>query len=252
MTESEYQDLAEQVVEESAHIPDFGYWGDVPLGETWGFTISQNRDSGPMERSNWEVITEDMEKRFPKNVEIVHSSHWAVGWVEQLAVRMLDKRGKVTKAGKAILDWKESLENYPVADEEHFSDLEYNEFVEYIEQEYGADKTEAILNYIDECGYPFNYEGMSTEDLDDVAEFAQDLDLREQLADDFGEKNVEAALKWIDDNEMIHDLGEWDDAELNALWKYMGGKRPYTEAEERKLGQRFMFNPRRKRRRRRR
>ena len=124
---------AEQVVEDTRQISDFAYYGDLPLGETWGFTISTHRDANVLERSNWEVISEDMLKRFPQSVETVSCSHWAVGWVEHLAVRMLTTRGKTTKAGEAILEWREALADYPVASDSHYSQMEYDEALENLE-----------------------------------------------------------------------------------------------------------------------
>lgn len=38
-----YQAEAEDAVKRTANIPDFGYSGDLPLGETWAFTITANR-----------------------------------------------------------------------------------------------------------------------------------------------------------------------------------------------------------------
>lgn len=38
--------------------PDFGYYGNYPLFWSWGMTpVAQNRDSGPLERSNYEGWT---------------------------------------------------------------------------------------------------------------------------------------------------------------------------------------------------
>lgn len=137
---ADYQDEAEDVVEKSnpRNIPDFGYHGDLPLGETWAYTISVNRDSGLLDQSNWEVITNDMETRFPNDVAIERASHWAVGWVDYLAVRMLDDSGKVTVAGKALIDWVKKLEGYPIADEEHWSEKEHEYAGESIDREISA------------------------------------------------------------------------------------------------------------------
>lgn len=118
---------ARRIVRESKHIPDFGYHGDLPLGETWGFTFSVHRDSDRLERSNWEVISTDLLKKHPNTVEIVHCGHWAVGWLDHLAVKMIDQNGRITRAGIDILDWLEKLSDYPVADEDHYSELEYTE-----------------------------------------------------------------------------------------------------------------------------
>ena len=118
---------ARQIVAESKHIPDFGYHGSLDLGITWAFTFSVHRDSDRLSRSNWEVISEDMLKKHPATVEITHCGHWAVGWIDHLTVKMIDKNGRITRAGIDVLDWLERLDGYPVADEDHFSRLEFDE-----------------------------------------------------------------------------------------------------------------------------
>lgn len=133
------QTAADQAVKETANIRDFAYRGDLPLGKTWAFTFARNRDSDILDVSNYETIKEDLEKRFPKDVEEVHASHFAFGWVDHLAVKMLDKKGKVTKAGIAALEWVDKLESYPVADEEDYSRRELEATLENIEFEGGLD-----------------------------------------------------------------------------------------------------------------
>jgi hypothetical protein len=126
--DSEYQDEAKQAVEESdpANIPDYAYFGDLDVGNTWAHTLSVHRDSDLLGQSNWEVILKDMEEKFPKDVTEERASHWAVGWIDKLMVRMLDDDGCVTPAGEAILAWKDALEDYPIADESHHSEKEFN------------------------------------------------------------------------------------------------------------------------------
>lgn len=133
--EIDYQGEAEKSVRDTAKIPDMAYRGDVDLGGTWAITISKHRDSDALARSNYEVIKNDMESKFPEDVSDERFNHWAVGWMDHLLVRMLDDNGQVTEAGKAILDWNAALSDYPIADESHYSELESEEAMEYIEDE---------------------------------------------------------------------------------------------------------------------
>lgn len=144
---SDYQKLAEEAVKETAELKDFGYHGEVDLGKTWAITFSMNRDSGLLEQSNYKTIKDDLEKRFPKDVSDERFNHWAVGWIDHLLVRMLDKRGKVTKAGVAALEWQDKLEDYPVADEEDYSRLELEETLDNIKFEGGLDDDAAQKVY---------------------------------------------------------------------------------------------------------
>jgi hypothetical protein len=121
------QEFCERAVRESdpANIPYYAYFGDLPLGETWATTFSHHRDSDDLDESNWEVITNDLIDRFPEDTQIEGSSHWAVGWSESLCVRMLDENKEPTEAALAVIEWKEALEHYPVADEEDYSRREW-------------------------------------------------------------------------------------------------------------------------------
>lgn len=134
---SDYQRDAIKAVKATANIPNFAYRGDLPIGETWAFTIARHRDSGLLAESNWHVITTDMESRFPDDCIVVGASHWAVGWIDHFAVRMLDDNGNVTSAGIAILEWQGALENYPVASDDDYSNREYEACLSNIDSELG-------------------------------------------------------------------------------------------------------------------
>jgi hypothetical protein len=130
-----YDQEARELLEQSSserHARDFAYFGETPIGETWAWAISRTRDSDLLDESNWETITADMKKRFPKDVRVEEFSHWAVGWIKRLAVRMLNRSGGVTAAGKAIIDWKRKLDDYPVADEEDYSRRDYESTMEHM------------------------------------------------------------------------------------------------------------------------
>ena len=104
MEDSELQYLAEQAVKATRERRDFGYSGKLPLGKTWALTFGRTRDSSPRESRDFERRAASMAKQHPGQVEVVRSRHWLTGWVEELAVHMLDDQGRITAAGKdAIL-----------------------------------------------------------------------------------------------------------------------------------------------------
>lgn len=112
----------------------FAYWGDRPLGETWGYAgLSQHRDSSTIERSNFEVISRDLLERFGDEVEVMSSSHCMVGWMDELIVQVKDADGAPTDAFKAAVEWSEKLEGYSIADDDHLSTLEYEEGMQWME-----------------------------------------------------------------------------------------------------------------------
>lgn len=98
------------------HIDDREHWYKMP--------VSQTRDSGPLDRSNFRSFLAGLggEGEF---VEVHRFGHWGPGWFEIILVdpaaeEILDK----------ALDMARGLEDYPVLDEEDHSALEYDEFIE--------------------------------------------------------------------------------------------------------------------------
>lgn len=107
------------------------HWANSREDATWIMTpISVHRDSDTLSRSNWDVISADLLDRFEDSVEVMGSRHWAVGWVDCIAVEIANR-----DAVEAVLDWIDALEEYPVADDEHYSALEWEELVDWVEQE---------------------------------------------------------------------------------------------------------------------
>lgn len=124
--------------------PDFGYFGSYPLFESWGMTpIGQHRDSDALDRSNYRRILEDMTKAHPDEdmgdnvlewVADFRAGDWAYGWREQIIVRVLYDAEEditpdnITQAFRKIMEIYEGLRNdYPIYDEEDYSELEYEE-----------------------------------------------------------------------------------------------------------------------------
>lgn len=81
--------------------------------------LMQHRDSDALTRSNFQVMLRDLG---PDNVTIVREGHWAVGWIEWIAIHE-SKTDLVEEADEML----QSLEDYPVLDDEHFSELETEE-----------------------------------------------------------------------------------------------------------------------------
>jgi len=108
---------------------DFGWFGGDEMFVTWSFSginVAVNSDD-IVQESNFHVISKDLMGRFPDDFDIVGTKHWAVGPLDQLRVRVLKSEGKVeydnlTDAFKALMEWHDALETYPVAD-----DLDYSE-----------------------------------------------------------------------------------------------------------------------------
>jgi hypothetical protein len=126
----------EEMVKEALSKPeDFAWFGDAKYFVTWGLcgpTLVEN-SGDTLNQSNFEVIRDDLKERFPEDVEEIPQNHWAVGPITQLGIRVLDDDGETTECFKALLEWRENLEAYPVADDEHYSELEAKELSGYID-----------------------------------------------------------------------------------------------------------------------
>ena len=59
-------------------------------------------------------------------VTVVRKSHWVVGWVEWIAIEA-DGTPESDKALETADDIQESLKNYPVINDDHFSEVEQEE-----------------------------------------------------------------------------------------------------------------------------
>lgn len=105
-------------------------------GLTWegwhtaGF--GRSRDSDVLEESNFQVAWEtlkalqnpegctDEDETGVTDIRIVRESHWAVGWIEWIAIHSSN-----TAALAKAQELCDRANDYPVLDEEHFSNLEY-------------------------------------------------------------------------------------------------------------------------------
>lgn len=135
-------DLVKLATQALERPQDFGWWGKEEMFHTWGWAgIDQHRDSSILELSNFAVITKDLMDRFPEQFEVVGMGHWAVGHVDRLIVQILknDDAGivedNITEAFAAAMDWVDNLQEYPVADDMHYSEMEYQEIMRCIEED---------------------------------------------------------------------------------------------------------------------
>lgn len=81
----------------------------------------QSRDSDALERSNFASMLRLLGGE-SETVIVVRENHWAVGWVEWIAIHATDE-----KALRAADEAQERLADYPVLNEDHCSELEMEE-----------------------------------------------------------------------------------------------------------------------------
>lgn len=133
----EIEERARELAGNWSKFESFSWWGRdeelIPDPENWTIIYTSNRDSGLIDRSNAATIDRLLqpftEGDYPEVVPQSHN-HWACGYVDGYAIRCFHPDGKPTNAIREWLDIVDSLESYPILDESHYSDLEYNESID--------------------------------------------------------------------------------------------------------------------------
>lgn len=159
---------------------DFGYWGSNDMFKTWGFCgIDKNRDSDLLEISNFDYITKSLISKFPNDFRIETYNHWLVGSVDRLVCRVLKqelpfkdeiKDEDITTCFYAAMEWLDNLNDYPVADEDLYSDMQFEraiaEIIEWDKDNPGVIYKDNlnIENWAERIWYELGNDGYSFED----------------------------------------------------------------------------------------
>lgn len=127
--------MDQEIIDALRKPSDFFYHGaNEEMFVTWGLCgPSLTRDSDKLDESNYYIILNVLESEYPNDYQIVSSSHWLVGWVDQIAIRVLDEDDEPTEVFGVIKDFSNQLQDYPVLDEEDYNRREYEEAIDTIE-----------------------------------------------------------------------------------------------------------------------
>lgn len=124
-------DFVRQCLTRPSH---YGYSGDLDLFRTWGFIprVGNHRDGEPIDRANHAAALALLKETLPEtDFEVVHSRHWAVGWTDEIAARLLEADGRTpTKAATVAFNLCKALDDYPVLDEDLLSEEEQSDLEE--------------------------------------------------------------------------------------------------------------------------
>jgi hypothetical protein len=89
-------DLVAAATEALTRPPSFLYFGELELFSAWGLTITCHRDSDALSRSNYRRLLADLQIQITESgldpddyVREISCSHFLVGWMDHLAVRVL-------------------------------------------------------------------------------------------------------------------------------------------------------------------
>jgi hypothetical protein len=110
-----YQEFVPTAFDRHIHVEDREDWLVAP--------VSQTRDSGPLDRSNFACALKKLGGE-SDSVEVHRFGHWGPGWFEIILAEPTEANAKL------IYELEGALANYPILDESHFSELEWDEFRE--------------------------------------------------------------------------------------------------------------------------
>jgi hypothetical protein len=168
-------------------------------------------------QSNSAAINEAMEEFLEADEpDIVpeHHRHWACGWVDGYAIRVYEDQGEPTEAFKAWCDIQAALENYPVLDEEDYSEREYEATIENIGNElHYADRDDEYQIPDDAAeqvfGWLWDNNQSAVENRDDQGGYPSAEEIREAF-DGLGWR-ILWVVRWIDVGEVVECFDhEWE------------------------------------------
>jgi hypothetical protein len=156
---------------------------DLDDGDNWAIFYTHNRDSALLAQSNADAITKAMEPFTDgddSNVVMESHSHWAVGFVNGFSIRVF-RNGAITDAFKAYHELSEQLAEYPILDEEDYSERELEATLENINDAAWRLKGEYELPDAwesDVYSWLSDNRSGSVENRDDVGGYPEEDDLR--------------------------------------------------------------------------
>ena len=127
------------------------YYSNDELGVTQFIALAVHRDSDLLAESNWHSIIADMDKN-KLDYSIERFSHWAMGWIDYLIIDTAHQDSVLF-----IENVLYALDQYPVYDEEDWSQREFDEFMrsmnECLDYLYRANEYTVSREFADEFIY---------------------------------------------------------------------------------------------------
>lgn len=119
----------EEAIKSANPTENFSGWNldEFATAHNWAgvglLPVSQHRDSEALERSNFDSAIDELSTKYGEaNIDIVRFGHWAVGWLE-VAVHNTGVDG----IAEAVADIKKRLDEYPMLDDNLWSQYEWND-----------------------------------------------------------------------------------------------------------------------------
>lgn len=152
LSEAEALELAQDKAGNWKRMKSFMWFRESEIrdSDNWAIIYTHNRDSGLLDRSNAGVIGKAM-MPFTDNddddpdVVMESHSHFLVGWIAGFSIRCLSSDGKPTEAFAQYAELHNAMDQYPILDEEDYSNREYEATVENLGDAARSFKDEYVL-----------------------------------------------------------------------------------------------------------
>jgi len=198
--EEHVADMAKEAVGNWQRFQAFAWHARPDDAEGWTIVYTSNRDSGLLDKANEKVIAQAMEPFLGDDATSESHNHWAVGYVDGYSIRVYNDKGEVTEAFRTWAELVLSMEDYPVLDEELYSEMEHDATLENIEWAAGRfvsdDAPEGWACEL--CHWFWENDQGAVENCDDQGGYPSDEQCKEGLA----------ALGWLDADYLDDDEGE--------------------------------------------
>jgi hypothetical protein len=130
------EDAAKQAAGNWQRFDSFVWFRDSETDDpdAWAIIYTHNRDSGLLDESNADAIAKALEpftEGDDPDVVFESHDHWACGHVDGFSIRVY-RDGQITDAFRTYHDLCERLDDYPILDEEDFSERELEATLENI------------------------------------------------------------------------------------------------------------------------
>ena len=122
-------EAAKQAAGNWQHFDSFIWFrrNEIEDAQDWAVIYTHHRDSGLLDQSNASAIENKFQPFTEGNdPDVVFESHthWAVGYIDGASIRVF-KNGEITKAFETYHELAQQLADYPVLDEEDYSNREF-------------------------------------------------------------------------------------------------------------------------------
>jgi hypothetical protein len=146
----DYETLANESAGNWAKFNCFAWFDRPEDADQFCIVYTCNRDSDILDKANAMAIAAELAP-FIKRGSVIpqRHSHWACGHVDGYAIKVFDKRGRITKAFKVWCDLQAKMQEYPILDESLYSELEMEAQEESWELWARADFVRAVERCLD-------------------------------------------------------------------------------------------------------